>query len=77
MAKYEHINDCWKAIREAKTKEEIESLFEEFPRWSGNWDLVKQDDGSYVVYNEYEEYGCFQTDRETVDIEIPIELEEE
>ena len=29
---YKHIKDCWAAIREAKTKGEVERLFGEFPR---------------------------------------------
>ena len=67
--KYEHINDCWNAIRNAKTEEEVQELFEEFPRWSGSWDLMIQDNGSYIVYNTYEEYGCEQTDKETIYLE--------
>lgn len=76
MSKYNHINDCWEVIRNAKTKTEVENLFEEFPRWSGNWDLVKQDDGNYIVYNTYEEYGCEQTDRETIYLEESTNEEE-
>ena len=34
---YKHINDCWEAIRNAKTIEEVNDLFEKFPRWSGDW----------------------------------------
>lgn len=41
---YKHINDCWAAIRKAKTIEEVENLFEQFPRWSGDWDVVVEDD---------------------------------
>lgn len=72
--KYEHINDCWNAIRNAKTEEEVQELFEEFPGWSGSWDLVIQDNGSYIVYNTYEEYGCEQTDKETIYLEDYEEL---
>lgn len=64
---YSHINDCWKAIREAKTIEEVERLFQEFPRWSGDW-TIQFENNEYVVYNCYEEYGTYQTDSETLDI---------
>jgi len=68
---YKHINDCWAAIREAKTIEEVENLFEQFPRWSGDWDVVIEDD-QYVVYNTYFDEQCdsFDTDCEILDIEV-------
>ena len=68
---YKHINDCWAASREAKTIEEVENLFEQFPRWSGDWDVVIED-GHYVVYNTYfdPQYDSFDTDFELLDIEV-------
>ena len=73
---YNHINDCWAEIRKAKTIEEIKDLFEKFPRWSGDWDIMVED-GQYVVYNTWfdERFGDFDTDRETLDIEVEGELE--
>ena len=71
-----HINDCWAEIRKAKTIEEVKDLFEKFPRWSGDWDIMVED-GQYVVYNTWfdERFGDFDTDRETLDIEVEGELE--
>ena len=71
-----HINDCWAEIRKAKTIEEVKDLFEKFPRWSGDW-AVMVEDGQYVVYNTWfdERFGDFDTDRETLDIEVEGELE--
>ena len=71
-----HINDCWFEIRKAKTIEEVKDLFEKFPRWSGDWDVMVED-GQYVVYNTWfdERFGDFDTDRETLDIEVEGELE--
>ena len=68
---YNHINDCWFEIRKAKTIEEVKDLFEKFPRWSGDWDIMVED-GQYVVYNTWfdERFGDFDTDRETLDIEV-------
>ena len=73
---YNHINDCWFEIRKAKTIEEVKDLFEKFPRWSGDWDIMVED-GQYVVYNTWfdERFGDFDTDRETLDIEVEGELE--
>ena len=73
---YKHINDCWSEIRKAKTIEEVKDLFEKFPRWSGDWDIMVED-GQYVVYNTWfdERFGDFDTDRETLDIEVEGELE--
>ena len=73
---YFHISDCWSEIRKAKTIEEVKDLFEKFPRWSGDWDIMVED-GQYVVYNTWfdERFGDFDTDRETLDIEVEGELE--
>jgi hypothetical protein len=79
---YKHINDCWAAIREAKTIEEVYQLFREFPRWSGDWDVQVEKDSfyerHYVVYNTYFEpqYDEFNTDYETLDIEVVDYLED-
>ena len=71
-----HINDCWSEIRKAKTIEEVKDLFEKFPRWSGDWDVMVED-GQYVVYNTWfdERFGDFDTDREALDIEVEEEVE--
>ena len=71
-----HIQDCWAEIRKAKTIEEVKDLFEKFPRWSGDWDIMIED-GRYVVYNTWfdERFGDFDTDREALDIEVEGELE--
>ena len=73
---YQHINDCWSEIRKAKTIEEVKDLFEKFPRWSGDWDIMVED-GQYVVYNTWfdERFGDFDTDRETLDIEVEEDTE--
>lgn len=68
---YKHINDCWAEIRKAKTIEEVKDLFRNFPRWSGDWDIMVED-GHYVVYNTWFDEQCddFDTDCETLDIEV-------
>ena len=66
-----HIKDCWSLIKAAKTTYEIYKLFDQFPRWSGDWDLVVEDE-HYVVYNTYfdEQYDSFETEFEILDIEV-------
>ena len=68
---YKHINDCWAEIRKAKTIEEVKDLFEKFPRWSGDWDIMVEDE-QYVVYNTWFDEQCddFDTDCETLAIEV-------
>ena len=39
-------------LEKQKTIEEVKNLFEQFPRWSGDWDVVIEDE-HYVVYNTY------------------------
>ena len=76
LMEYKHIQDCWSEIRKAKTIEEVKDLFEKFPRWSGDWDIMVED-GQYVVYNTWfdERFGDFDADCETLDIEVEGELE--
>ena len=68
---YKHIRDCWLEIRKAKTIEEVKDLFEKFPRWSGDWDVMVED-GQYVVYNTWFDEQCedYDTDCEALDIEV-------
>jgi hypothetical protein len=76
MTNYTHINDCWEAIRQAKTIEEVELLFDTFPRWSGDWEVQIENDSfynkCYVVYNTYYDKNLDQeeTEAETLDIEV-------
>lgn len=68
---FNHIKDCWNAIKEAKTKEEIESLFKLFPRWSGDWS-VDIKDGHIVVTNDWYDptTESYNSDSETLDIDV-------
>ena len=71
---YFHIRDCWAEIRKAKTIEEVNALFEAFPRWSGDWEVVVED-GQYIVYNTW-----FDKLREDYDVDceaLDIEVEED
>lgn len=68
---FNHIKDCWNEIKEAKTKEEIESLFKLFPRWSGDWS-VDVKDGHVVVTNDWYDptTESYDSDSETLDIDV-------
>ena len=74
ITEYRHINDCWSEIRKAKTIEEVNALFETFPRWSGDWEVMVED-GQYIVYNTW-----FDKLREDYDVDcevLDIEVEED
>ena len=69
-----HIKDCWTLIRHEKTIEGVNRVLEELPRWSGDWEVIIED-GQYVVVNSYydAQYDNWETDYETLDIEVEIE----
>lgn len=51
---YTHIRDCWNQIEQAKTVAAIEDLFEQFPRWSGDWELeINGADDTVIVVNRW------------------------
>jgi hypothetical protein len=53
---FNHISDCWQALREATTEKEVDELFKIFPRWSGDWEKEwSSDTGEWclVVHNWY------------------------
>lgn len=68
---YKHINDCWNAIRNAKDVNELDDLFDEFPRWSGDWSWFYEND-QVIVENTYYDKSTdsWETDSETTDIEF-------
>ena len=73
---YKHINDCWNALEDAKTVEEVEDLFDDFPRWSGDWDWYVEN-GEVVVENTYyDDYSeVYETDSRTFP-DIPVDEDE-
>ena len=42
---FNHINDCWDYLREAKDYNDLYNRTLDLPRWSGEWDITR---------NEYE-----------------------
>jgi len=72
---YKHISDCWNALYAAKTLQEVQDLFEEFPRWSGDWDWYPDEDHYVVVENSYYDKSTdtYDTDSETLDILVDDE----
>lgn len=73
-----HIKDCWAAIEEAKSIEEVEKLFEEFPRWSGDWEIEIDENKYYLVKNTYfdTQYDVWETDWRYLDIEVEEDEDE-
>ena len=80
---YEHINDCWNAIRdydkEGRTYDELLELLETFPRWSGNWEVYPNEYNECLVVNSYwnKQYQNYEEDQEDTTIAWPFEREEE
>lgn len=77
---YKHINDCWSAVRQAKTADEVYDLLETFPKWSGDWDLRLEDNSfyikTYVLYNTYYDKDLDQEDTSAETLDIPTPEEE-
>ena len=72
--KYTHIKDCWSKVKAATTIEELEDLFDEFPRWSGDWEIRLEDDHYLVVNTYYDKQLCeWFTDEEQIDINVEDE----
>lgn len=70
---FKHISDCWNYLEGATTVEELENRIEMFPNWAGSWIIVRNEKGCAQIINEYNEYGCYQVDREDTDIEMEEE----
>lgn len=76
--KYLHISECWAAIRDAKTIEEVKKIIEELPRWSGEWDIEIDENKYYLVTNSYfdTQYDVWETDWVYLDIEVEEDEDE-
>lgn len=77
---YKHINDCWSAVREAETVDEVDALLETFPKWSGDWDLQLEYNSfyvkTYVLYNTHYDKDLDQEDTSVETLDIPTPEEE-
>ena len=73
---YKHINDCWNAIRKATTYDELEDVIWEFPRWSGDWEIVRNSENYCRVINIYYDEQCETWDEDEEDTDIPYDDEE-
>lgn len=73
---YKHINDCWEAIRNCTKASEVKDLFEDFPRWSGDWSLLVAN-GTVTVVNNYWDEQCESWEEDIEDIEVEYDLEDD
>ena len=77
---YKHINDCWSAVRQAETVDEVNVLLETFPKWSGDWDLQLEYNSfyvkTYVLYNTHYDKDLDQEDTSVETLDIPTPEEE-
>lgn len=76
---FNHINDCWNYLREAKDYDDLYNRTLELPRWSGDWDITRNEYNECLVINTVwnEQYQNFEEEIEDFDIPWPIEQEEE
>ncbi len=69
-SKFNHINDCWDYLREAKNIEDLEARIKELPIWSGSWlvEFIKTHDednsDEYLITNCID--GMDVDDKETI-----------
>lgn len=76
MKTFNHINDCWAAISECKTKDEVNDLIQTFPRCMGEW-WIDVEDKSYVVTNRYYDGQLDDWYEDSEDLGIDVEEDEE
>ena len=64
---FNHIKDCWNALKKAETVNEVRELLKKFPRWSGDW-WIDCNDGNVEVCNSWYDRTCetWKLDRETL-----------
>ena len=67
---FEHINDCWNALRECETLDEVRTMIGQFPNCFGKW-YVENENGSVLVTNEYfdGQLDDWFTEDETLDVD--------
>lgn len=76
---FKHINDCWNAIEDCETIEEVRQVLDNLPRKFGEWWIdTTSDDGipCYEVTNQYwdPQYEEYYTDSRT--LEVPVDEED-
>lgn len=74
---YEHINDCWSALRQCKNRKEVIETINNFPRWSGSW-FIDNDHGTILVTNDWydEQLDDYFSESENLGIDWDEEEEE-
>ena len=75
MEKYTNAKDCWEAVKQAKTIEEVEDLINTFPGFGGYWE-VRLEDGVYTLYHG-PFYNPIKDTWQTWGVELNVELAEE
>ena len=69
---FEHIKDCWNYLRKATDYDDLVKRTGDLPRWSGDWEILQNDDNTCRVINSYwdEQYQDYQEDVEDFSIEF-------
>ena len=74
---YEHIHDCWSALRQCKNRKEVIETINSFPRWSGSW-FIDNDHGTILVTEDWydEQFEDYFSESENLGIDWDEEDEE-
>lgn len=68
--KYNHIDDCWKALETLSKLEDLEDTLENFPRWSGEWNYeIDVENAVVMVTNSYYDKLTWCWEEDTEDLE--------
>ncbi len=76
MAKFNHIDDCWDAINECETIQEVGDLIREFPNKFGDWWITESHNGDtecYEVTNSYWDENSGGQLFESSELEVPFD----
>lgn len=76
MAKFNHIDDCWDAITECETIQEVQKVLGEIPNKFGSWwiAVAENSDGDcYEVTNSYWDSDSGGQLYESAELEVPFD----
>ena len=57
---FNHIDECWDYLTEAKSIDDLNARIEEMPKWSGSWlvEFVQTQEQGQYSYDEYVIINC-------------------
>lgn len=74
--KFNHIDDCWDAITECETIQEVQKVLGEIPNKFGSWWIAVTDNGDgdcYEITNSYWDSDAGGQLYESAELEVPFD----